>query len=250
MYKMGGAADVPGRNPMDARGLIVTGTHTKCGKTVACAGLASVLHDLGFHTQALKPLAFQPKVSLRRGYEQAFFDRIIPTMQVMDVLTAESPRGVSPIEYQRLVEICRKRVYPYLMETPGNAATPIRFATNEMLDCADLSRTLGLPIVVVTAKRKDLIGALAPSLAYLSHRDANVVGWMAVETEPTETPDWDYETLYLRTQYDIPFLGEIPYSPSISVETLQQGNLQRSTEIGVDLLPIQQSLDLLLPFQG
>jgi len=250
MYKMGASTNTPGRNPMDARGLIVTGTHAKCGKTVACAGLASVLHDLGFHTQALKPLAFQPKVSLRRGYEQAFFDRIIPAMQMTDVLTAEAPRGISPIEYQRLIEICRKRVYPYLLETPGNVATPIRFATNEMLDCIDLARTLGLPILIVTSKRRDLIGTLAPGLSYLSKRDAKVVGWMAVETEPMETPDWDYETLFLRTQYDIPFLGEIPYSPSISVETLQQGNLQRSTEMGVDLLPIQQALDLLLPFNG
>ena len=248
MSKIGERTAESGRNPMDARGLIVTGTHAKCGKTIACAGLAAVLHDLGFNAQALKPLAFQPKITLRRAYEQAFFDRVIPSMQVMDVLTAESPRGVSPIEYQRLIEICRKRVYPYLLETPGNIATPIRFSSQEVLDAVDLAEMLGLPILVVTSKRKDLIGALAPGLAYLSRRDANVVGWMAVETEPTETPDWDYETLYLRTQYEFPFLGEILYSPSISVETLQQGNLQRLTEIGVDLLPIQQALDLLLPF--
>jgi dethiobiotin synthetase len=233
---------------MDARGMVVTGTHAKCGKTIACAGLAGVLNDLGFHAQAMKPLAFQPRVSLRRGYEQSFFDRVIPPLQMVDVVTSESPRAVSPMEYQRLMEACRKRVYPYLLETPGNAATPIRLASEEMKDAADLAETLGLPMLVVTSKQPDIIGTLAPVLAYLWSRDAKVAGWLAVETHPVETPDWDYEILYLRSQHDVPYLGEIPYSPSISVETLQQGNLLRATELGVDLLPIQQALDLLIPF--
>ncbi len=237
-----------GRNPMDARGLIVTGTHPKCGKTVACAGLAGVLNELGFHAQAMKPLAFQPEVSLRKGYEQAFFDRIIPPLQHVDVLTTEAPRSVNPVAYQRLLETCRKRVYPYLLESPGNAATPIRFSSTELLDAADLAETLGLQMLVVTAKQPDIIGALAPVFAYLWSRDAKVAGWLAVETTPIDTPDWDQEILYLRAQYDVPFLGEIPYSPSISVEALQQGNLLRATETGVDLLPIQQALELLLPF--
>jgi dethiobiotin synthetase len=243
-----GGGSPSGRNPMDARGLIVTGTHPKCGKTIACAGLAGVLNELGFHAQAMKPLAFQPRVSLRKGYEQAFFDRVIPPWQMVDVLTAEAPRDVTPVSYQRLLEICRKRVYPYLLESPGNAATPIRFSPTELLDSADLAQALGLQMLVVTSKQPDIIGALAPVFAYLWSRDAKVAGWLAVETSPVETPDWDNEILYLRAQYDVPFLGEIPYSPSISVETLQQGNLLRSTEMGVDLLPIQQALELLLPF--
>lgn len=247
MYNALGGHDAPGRNMMDARGMIITGTHPKCGKTIAAAGLAGVLNELGFHAQALKPLAFQPKVSLRRGYEQAFFDRVIPSMQMLDVLTAETPRAVSPIEYQRLLEACRKRVYPYLLETPGNAATPIRLSTSDMLDAADLAKTLGLPVLVVTSKQPDIIGAVAPVLAYLWSRDAKVAGWLAVETAPSQAPDWEYEMLYLRSQYDVPYLGEIPYSPSISVEALQPGNLLRATELGIDLLPIQQALDLLLP---
>jgi len=243
-----GKTDPPGRNPMDARGLIVTGTHPKCGKTVASAGLAGVLNELGFHSQAMKPLVFQPRTSVRGCYEQAFFDRVIPPWQMVDVVAAESPRGVSPMDYQRLLETCRKRVYPYLLETPGNAATPVRFSSGDMLDSTDLAKTLGLPMLVVTSKQADIIGALAPVLAYLWSRDAKVAGWLTVETSPVETPDWEHEILYLRSQYDVPFLGEIPYSPSISVETQQQGNLLRATELGVDLLPIQQALELLLPF--
>jgi dethiobiotin synthetase len=241
-----------GRNPMDARGLIVTGTHAGCGKSVACAGLAGVLNELGFHTQAMKPLAFLPEISMRKGYEQAFFDRVVPPLQMVDLLTADAPRAVTPVEYQRLVEICRKRVYPYLLETPGNAATPIRLGSGELLDAADLASMLGLPILIVTSKQRDLIGSLAPVLAYLEKRQANVMGWLCVETTPPktmpiETSERDQECLALRSRHQATYLGEIAYSPTISVETLQVGNLINATEMGVDLLPIQQALDLVVP---
>jgi len=246
-----------GRNPMDARGLIVTGTHAGCGKSVACAGLAGALNELGFHPQAMKPLAFLPEISMRKGYEQAFFDRVVPPLQMVDLLTADAPRAVTPVEYQRLVEICRKRVYPYLLETPGNAATPIRLGSSELLDAADLASMLGLPILIVTSKQRDLIGSLAPVLTYLEKRQADVMGWLSVETTPPklmppqtipiETSERDQEILALRSRHQATYLGEIPYSPTISVENLQIGNLISATEMGVDLLPIQQALDLVVP---
>lgn len=235
------------RHFMDARGLLLTGVQPKCGKTVACAGLAGVLNDLGFQAQAMKPLSFQPAVSIRRGYEQAFFDRVIPPLQMVDVFSAESAQALAPVDYQRVIEACRKRTYPYILETPGNVASPIRYVGHEMLDAIDLAKEIGVPMIIVTAKQADIIGALAPVFAYLWHRDAPAIGWLAVETAPVQTPDWDTEILYLRSHYELPYLGEIAYSSSISVEALQQGNLLRTTEMGVDLLPIQQALDLLIP---
>ncbi len=235
------------RNPMDTRGLLVTGAHPKSGKTVACAGLAGVFDELGFPTQAIKPLSFQPMLSIRKGFEQTFFDRVIPPRQAIEVFSAESPLALKPLEWQHLIEICRKRIYPYILETPGNVASPIRYVQNEMYDSVDLSKALEIPMLVVTAKQPDLIACLAPVFAYLWHRDASAIGWLAVETAPTTAPDWDSEILYLRSHYNIPYLGEIAYSPSISVEALQQGNLLRHTELGVDLLPIQQALNLLIP---
>ena len=71
---------------------------------------------------------------------------------------------------------------------------------------------------------------------------------MAVDTQPARVPEWEQDVLFLRGHTDIPYLGEIAYSPSISVEALQQGNLCRITELGVDLLPIQQALNLLVPY--
>lgn len=238
----------PDRNLTDARGLLVTGTHPKCGKTAASAGLAGVLNELGFSAQAIKPFSFQPAVSIRGGYEQTFFDRLNPPRQPLELLSKESPFKVTALDWQRLQETCRKRIYPYLLEAPGSVASPLRLVDDTLSDMVDLAKALEIPMLLVTAKQPDLIGTMAPVLSYLWSRDAKVTGWMAVETQPTHAPDWDEEVFYLRAHSDIPYLGEIAYSPSISVEALQQGNLLRTTELGVDLLPIQQALNLLVPY--
>ncbi|WMU93291.1 ATP-dependent dethiobiotin synthetase [Microcystis phage MaAM05] len=238
----------PDRNLLDARGLLVVGTHPQCGKSVACAGLAGVLNDLGFTVQAIKPFSFQPEVTIRDGYEQAFFDRLSPPRQPLELFSKPSPRKVTAGDWQHLQELCRKRVYPYILEAPGSLASPIRFVDLELNDAVDLSKALEIPLVLVTAKSPDLIGVMAPMLSYLWSRDAKAIGWMAVETHPTRVPEWEQDVLFLRGHTDVPYLGEIAYSPSISVEAMQQGNLFRITELGVDLLPIQQALNLLVPF--
>lgn len=238
----------PDRNMLDARGLLVTGTHARCGKTVVSAGLAGVLSDLGFSAQAIKPFSFQPEVTIRCGYEQAFFDRLNSPIQHLDLFSKPSPLKVTTMDWRQLQETCRKRVYPYILESPGSVASPIRFMDHDMADSVDLAKALEIPMLLVTQKKPDLIGTLAPVFAYLWSKDARVIGWLAVETQPTQTPDWDEEVFFLRGHSDIPYLGEIAYSPSISVEALQQGNLFRSVELGVDLLPIQQALNLLVPY--
>jgi dethiobiotin synthetase len=233
---------------LDARGLLVTGAFAQCGKTVACAGLAGVLNHLGFTAQAIKPFSFQPEVSIRGGYEQAFFDRLNPPRQSLKLFSKPSALKVTSQDWRQLQETCRKRVYPYLLESPGSVASPLCFLEREFADSVDLAKALEIPMLLVTQKKPDLIGAMAPVFAYLWAKDANVAGWLAVEAHPAQAPDWDEEVFFLRAHSDIPYLGEIAYSPSISVEALQQGNLLRHTELGVDLLPIQQALNLLVPY--
>ena len=204
--------------------------------------------ELGFSAQAIKPFSFQPAVTIRGGYEQAFFDRLNPPRQPLPLMAKESPFLVSSMDWQVFQETCRKRIYPYLLESPGNVASPIRFVERELADSVDLARALEIPMLLVTSKQPDVIGTMVPIFSYLWSRDANVIGWLAVETQPTNLPTWDEEVFFLRGHSEIPYLGEIGYSPSVSVEALQQGNLLRTTEMGVDLLPIQRALNLLVPF--
>ena len=116
-----------------------------------------------------------------------------------------------------------------------------------MLDVVALSKILGLPILLVTPYSDALISQIAPAITYLQAHHADVVGWTGVQTEPGILPShWEAEGLYLAQQYHLHCLGTLPYSPSISVEGMQQGNLIRMTENNIDLLPIQQAIRLLV----
>ncbi len=234
----------------DARGLLITGTTPRCGKTVAAAGLAGVLHALGFQVQAIKPLEFLAN-NPHGSIEQAFFDRLIRPLQPVDTLSVQSAASIVPVEWQRFIDICLKRVYPYLLEAPGNFASPLRYVKGDHEDAIHLANTLEIPMLLVTPKQPDIVNTMAQALTFAQAHNAPLVGWIAVETQPLEpqaAPDWFTDTLYLNHRFPYPYLGEIPYSRSISVESGQQGNLYRHTEMGLDLLPIQQSLDVSVPY--
>jgi dethiobiotin synthetase len=241
----------------DNRGLIVTGTQARCGKTVLCAGLIGVLNELGFRLQAIKPLSYESGAFFRQTGEQDYFDRLyrelpasrLPGIQPMERWTVPSPFGFGQNEWRRLLDIGRRRIDPYILETPGSISTPIR-TIEEVMDTIDLARTLSLPMLLTTRKHPDMLSVLPTALAYAALRDAPLMGWIAVETEPLSVSDidtWPQNVEYILRQFGVPYLGEVAYSPSISVETLRQGNLYRLTEAGLDLLPIQQALDVSIP---
>lgn len=248
-----------GRNLHAPRGLIVTGTHARCGKTVVCAGLAGVMRELGFQVQAIKPMAFLPPTDIRKGYEQTFFDRLSTAaphheaaLQKVDILSAHSPHAVSPAEWRNLISLCHKRAYPYIFETPGSLSTPLRAGCDETPGVKELAEALALPVLLVTRKHPDILAILPPALAYAAHREIPLMGWVAVETEAVAASavsfnTWQDDLVYLSSYSNVPYLGEIPFSPSISVETFHQGNLLRLTEMGLDLFPIQQALDVAIP---
>jgi dethiobiotin synthetase len=243
--------DVSGKRPQDAHGLIVTGTQARCGKTVLCAGLVGVLRELGFRAQAIKPLAFLPPLTIRRSFEQTYFDRLSPPLQPVDTLSAESPHAIEVRDWRRLIELCRKRAHPYILETPGGLSTPIRVTGEETLDAVDLAAALELPLLLAARKEEDILAVLPPVFAYAALRQAPLIGWVAVETEPpppgAAVTAWPQDLAYLNRYCNVPYLGEIPFSASVSVEALRQGNLFRITETGVDLLPIQQALNVSVP---
>lgn len=237
-------------HPPKAKGVLIAGTGARCGKTVAAAGLAGVLNELGFRIQAVKPLSFIPKVSVRGEHDNLFFQKILPPLENVETIAAESPATLTPIDGQRLVEGCGKRVYPYLLETPGGLASPLKLGPGQLLTAVDLAKALNLPLLLVTPRQPDLLGALLPAFAYLEAQQADCIGWLSVETAPVQVPDWEEQVFYLSQARPVPYLGEIAYSPSISVEALQQGNLLRTTEQGLDLFPLQQALDLMIAPSG
>jgi dethiobiotin synthetase len=282
-----------------ASGLLVTGVHARCGKTVFCAGLVGCLFELGFRMQALKPLTFLPESAalaqpvlptmgraaasasgLRfdsppaqgfradsyspQGFcptgEQEFFNRLAAEQgsnryrspQDMDAWATPSAHQVSESDWRRLLSVVQRQVDPYVLEMPGGMSMPLRIGSQgDSADVADLARNLQAPIILVAAKSLDILSALPTAIAYATLREAPLLGWVAVETEPYPTiaqARWQEDLFYLRRQFQTPYLGELPYSPSISVEAGRQGNLYRLTEAHLDVLPIQQALNLTVPW--
>ena len=228
--------------PIDA--LLMVGAVPRCGKTALAAGLAGALRALGFSVQTVKPLVFTE--SGLGNTDQDFMDRINRPLVNLTTLTAPSPHEVSNLAWNRLLDSCKGIACPTLIESPGTVASPLKFVNDETMEAVDLARILGIPMLVVTRKSSSLIGDIVPTLAYLQDQSVPVVGWIAVETTLAHTPHWDEDALYVSSRFRVQHLGTIPYSPSISVELNQQGNLIRLTESNVDLLPLQQALHLMV----
>jgi dethiobiotin synthetase len=227
-------------------GLLVAGTHPKCGKTVFTAGFCAALTQAGMKVQPMKPLTFQQEVALFPKSDQAFFDVACKTLQSIDPLMADSPYDLPTMAWHRVIEMCRKSVLPAIIESPGAVSTPLRYDGTSYLMAADWAKVLGIPMVIVTEKHPNLLTQALPIFSLLQTQSAPILGWVAVETTPIPTPHWAQEELYLSHTYRWPCLGTIPYNNAVSVENLQPGPLVHLIDTAIDLLPLQQVLKLCL----
>lgn len=241
-------------------GLMVVGTSGKCGKTVACAGIAASLIENGFQVIASKPLVYYdtPNPPLFNE-EQRFIDRLARPLSSPETVILPGPQEMSNVVWKRLLEQLKAAPYPLILETPGSLASPLRYnsgfqedlgiETNQtIINAIDLARILNLKILLVTPASKSPYAEVAMAASYLAQRQHGAIGWISVETngEPPNNSCWDQESFMVGQDYHLPYFGNIGYSSSISVTLCQHGNLLRQTEMGVDLLPIQQAMEMAL----
>lgn len=228
-------------------GLMIVSTTPRCGKTVITAGIASALLQEGLQVQAIKPLDFRPPMVIRQSLDQPFLNKATRTLQQIDPIEVESPYDLSNMNWARVVETARKMVFPALIEPPGTIGAALRHEGGSVIDAIELAKLLGIPVLIVTPKSPTLLEQAAPAFAYLQQRQGDIplgIGWVGVESKPTQAPYWDNEAFYLSGQYRLPCLGTLPYSPHISVESMQIGDLTELTAMAIDLLPLQQALKI------
>lgn len=236
------------------RGILIVGTMPQCGKTLVTAGIAGALAEMGFPVHALKPMTFTRSEIPKPQHDQVFLNLMTRVLHPPEIIQVDTPEGLSVMLWNRMIEQMRNMPYPVLLEAPGSVASPLRYQQDDhhsltVIDIVDLSRLLEMPIVLVTPQTPELIAQLAPALAYLWNRSAEVLGWIAVATDATQPESdysighWDKQCQLINREYQTPHLGTVPYSPSISIPRLQQGNLIRACESSLDLFPIQQTLN-------
>ncbi len=236
-------------------GLLIVGTHPECGKTIATTGLCGAMIENGFRRQAIKPLEFAPAGSLKQTLDQDFMNRVLRPMQRPENLIFESFYENTNIEWKRLIHNIRSMTYPCIIESPGSYASPLSFdlnpdKDNTLKDAVSLSKNLGTAILLVTEKSPQLLENMRAALSYLRSEESDLMGWISVETHQSSansTPNWELESQYIVREGEVPYLGNIAYSPSIGITHGHQGNLIKQTQEGIDLLPIQMATGMLAP---
>lgn len=228
-------------------GILVVGTDDSCGKTVATAGLALAMQESGFKVQVFKPLSFKPSVDGRVDFDQAFFNHLTQQYLPSEQLLAPNAWEVQVPQWNRMREQLYQLQYPAFIEAPGQVGTPWRIHQGQVLDATDFAKELGLSVLVVSELGSACFAKTRVALEYLRERGIDPIGFMTVGTQPqTLEPNWEQEPLLLSRIAQVPFLGDLPYSPSIQVKNGQQGNLLRLTEEHIDLLPLQLGMGITL----
>jgi dethiobiotin synthetase len=236
---------------MNSAGVLVLGSGTRCGKTVVTAGIAAALTESGFRVHALKPLSFVSGSSPVYS-DQLYLNQITRQFSTDDPIMVASPLDVTPLLWNRVIDACRTSPFPLLVEGPGQVSTPWRInARQEVTDATDVAVLLGFPVLLVASAGTPFVAQTRLSLDWLYARQIEVIGFVRVCSASAEEVDGiapdTMDPLLVSRLCGTPFLGDLPYSASISVSSGQQGNLIRLVETQIDLLPIQQGMGLTVP---
>ncbi|MBI4533837.1 MAG: AAA family ATPase [Candidatus Melainabacteria bacterium] len=231
-------------------GLVILGVGPACGKTVVLTGLACSLQEEGFPASAMKPICLGDK-NLSKS-ELTFISSISHTPLTYPVQYLDKPGHLSNFAWAEAIRIVTSVRQTTLVELPGSTATPIMQANSTWKDTADFALELSWPCLLVASTTEDLIEKLLFNTVYLLSRGLPVIGLVTVETTIQNnfyastglTVDTLALALFERTR--VPLIGCLPYSPSISVPAVNQGNLIKTTSCTLDLLPVIEALNLSL----
>src|SRR5262249_31521233 len=142
------------------------------------------------------------------------------------------------------------------IEMPAGCGTPLALAGDDrqgFRDVSAIASELGMPVLLVAKYAQEALDKLIVSHAFLKARGAQVMGTLTVEcdrqsgVEAEAGMSLDQLGLALFAQTQTPYLGNIRFSPSISVPEVNQGNLIKMTSGDVDLLLLMKALNLGLP---
>lgn len=221
------------------KGLIVTSPKKSSGKTVVACGIAGAINELGINIEAVKPLDFDPE-----NKDASFFVKVTKKIPFYEPINVKDWTRTYEKHWNQIIKISNNFEYAVLMETPCSVATPIR-ADGEILDCVDLSKRLSWPILLVLKADKFIYENAMLAMAYLNSKEADVLGIIVTCPFDNTPMDWIENIIEkVQTAHKLYCFGILPFSPSISVEEQNQGNIITLTSNNIDLTPIQKALNL------
>jgi dethiobiotin synthetase len=240
-----------GNNP----GLTILGTETGCGKTAFMTGLTAILRQQGVVARAIKPVCIGPRD--RAEAELSFMSSITGTPKTYAAALVASAKHLSNAQWSQALSICLNARELTVVETPASLVSAMTFEQEEdgglarsWKDCTDFAVELSYPVIIVARHDQEAVERLILSCSYAQGRGLNVIGLVTVETasglgRTLEAALTRSEVdLLLSSRTQVPYLGCLKHSPSISVHRVNQGNLIKMTSEGVDLLPIRKALQI------
>jgi len=236
-------------------GVCIVGCDPGCGKTVLMSGLAGVLGDYSGKVRAVKPVTYARHEKSEPEY--SFISSVTRTKVDYPSVHLSFPPTLQQNEWDQIILTATSSDAVTFVEIPTTVATPLSFEkdafnrlTHEWYTTTDLIRALGYPVILVASHAPDALDKLSMSLNYLQSGGIEVLSLATVETNPMEAQSMDrfiskddFE-LFLITGTGIPYLGCLKWSPSISVQQVNQGNLKRTVEDCLDMMVLRRSLEL------
>src|SRR5690606_12960181 len=160
----------------------------------------------------------------------AFLTQVTQQMLPVETLHVQSPWEVSPITWARWLEPCKNLQYPCLFEAPGQVASPWQIHQGVVTDACDAAHMLKLSVILLGRSGPQFPAQTREAMTYLFARKVHPAGFIRVIPHEQASPPDPAEALLISQITGVPFLGDLPYSPSISVEQMRQGNLIRLVE--------------------
>ncbi|MCA9789033.1 MAG: AAA family ATPase [Cyanobacteria bacterium HKST-UBA05] len=230
-------------------GILVVGTHAGCGKTVVTAALAVILNHMGFDVLAYKPLGLE--TARTRSNDQTYLDITTGRPPGYTTQFFDSPSQVRDQQWQRLMHQCCSGTKPFLIECPGSVTTPWLWRLpNILVDAMSVAVDYQFPTVLVAACGPDFIDQTHLALSHMVQRGSKPLG--VVVTHPYPPGQTTDEALQLTLcqllcqNYDVPYLGSIPYHDGVDVDRLSPGASVDLAAEHLDLLPFQLQSGVML----
>jgi len=238
----------------DNPGLTILGTETGCGKTAFMTGMTAILRQEGLPVRAIKPVCIGTRE--RSEAELSFISSITGTPRSYPAVFVPSPKSLSNAQWSQALSICLNAKDLTMVETPGSLASAMSFEQSNACglayswkDSTDFAVELHFPVIIVAKHNEQAIERLILAWSYARAQGLAVAGMVTVETASGEGRAMEAKltrsevNLLLNSRTSAPYLGCLKYSPSISVHRVNQGNLVKMTEAGLDLLPIYQAIE-------
>jgi dethiobiotin synthetase len=213
------------------KGYFITGTDTGVGKTVVTALLAIILRRRGLRVGVMKPvetgcpqeghdLAPQDSLFLRQISGCMALQELVTPYTFAEPLApaiAAERAGVS-IEIQHIHQCYQQLLAEHdivLVEGAGGLLVPL----TSQLSMHDIAVELDLPVLIVTCNRLGTINHTALT-ASIARQRSQVLGIVLNNVQATNDLATQTNADALRRWGKAPLLGQVPYIPIVTAETL------------------------------